>query len=399
MTIPVDILAAAVHAAVLTVTHLMLIGGLVYESRWQKRVSLQVRSRTPVADGGDGREPLVSLVIPARNEQERLGNLLESLKRQNYADIEYIFIDDRSTDATGALLEAFARENAGARIITLAENPGPNHKQYALSKGIACAKGDFILFTDADCTLPDNWARGMRELMSDENCGIIIAPVFKKSDGGTFLARYQCIDHAVRCVYMVGTTGFGAGFCGFGNNMMLRRSALDEAGGYDSVPYSLTEDASLIAHIRTKTRYTIQAACRRDLFVVTESEHSWKAFLNQILRWSNGALFSRDFRTRLSYRYLMLSILAGLLLAPFCTRRLAFMLVSGAALLVMLLMGLCARILFGKTLPKSPLAYLGEIIAMPLVFALITIQGFAGIIPVWKDNRTFPKITIWGKKP
>ncbi|MDR0538978.1 MAG: glycosyltransferase [Spirochaetaceae bacterium] len=379
-----------IHSVLILSTHIVLLGGLVKEFKLKKPA---VSSDSGHAVGGVDTFPLVSVVIPARNEEGRIANLLESLERQSYPNVEYIFINDRSTDSTLALLESFMGKiqarGQRALIINLTGNPGPNHKQFALAKGIAEAQGEFLLFTDADCTVSTEWIVCMMRLMTaNERCGIIIAPVFKKSIGNTFLSRYQCLDHAVRCVYLVGTTGFGAGFCGFGNNLMLRKAALDEAGGYAMVPWSLTEDAALISHIRAKTCYTVEAAPLPHLFVFTESETSWQALTNQTLRWNNGALFSRDFRTRFSYAYLMWTVFTGLLALPAgLFWKPPLLLASAGPLVVILLMNLCALLLFGKNIPKSRFAYIPEIVFMPFMFSYLTLMGAFGIIPIWKDNK------------
>jgi cellulose synthase/poly-beta-1,6-N-acetylglucosamine synthase-like glycosyltransferase len=324
-----------------------------------------------------------------------LHGLLESLAQQTYPNVEYVFINDRSEDATLSMLEEFAakmREERGQTtvILNLTENPGPNRKQYALIEGIERTGGDFLLFTDADCVVPPAWVENMTRLMLDDSRrGVIIAPVFKKSIDSSFLSTYQCLDHAVRCVYLVGTTGFGAGFCGFGNNMALRKAALDEAGGYRSVPWSLTEDAALISHIRAKTHYTVEAAPLPGLFVLTESEPSWKALTNQTLRWNNGALWSRDIRTRFSYNYLMYTVLIGLLAVPVgLLWKPAFLFAAAGSVSVIVLMNICALVLFGKALPRNRFAYIPEILVMPFYFSYLTIMGAFGIIPVWKGNKT-----------
>ena len=143
----------------------------------------------------------VSIVIPIHNESSRMQGLLRSLLVQTYS-AQIIFVDDRSTDESPAMLAQFAREAAqqgiDCRIITLTENTGANCKQFALSKGIAEADGDYLLFTDGDCEVPPDWVCAMVSRMSDERTGVVIGPVFKKKQGKGFLFLYQCYDHAVR---------------------------------------------------------------------------------------------------------------------------------------------------------------------------------------------------------
>jgi glycosyltransferase involved in cell wall biosynthesis len=98
--------------------------------------------------------PQVSVVIPARNEERRIGEALQSVLRQDYPNAEFIVIDDRSTDRTGTILAEMARGDARLRIITIAELPsGWLGKNYALYRGAEAANGDLILFADADVVM------------------------------------------------------------------------------------------------------------------------------------------------------------------------------------------------------------------------------------------------------
>jgi cellulose synthase/poly-beta-1,6-N-acetylglucosamine synthase-like glycosyltransferase len=124
--------------------------------------------------------PSVSVIVPIRNEAHCLAGLLESLEAQDYPKAEYIFIDDRSVDESTTMLSAFQHDSSlkNIKVITLAENPGPNHKQYALSRGINVANGDFFLFTDAVCVVPRGWVSAMLVHIREERVGAVIAPVF-----------------------------------------------------------------------------------------------------------------------------------------------------------------------------------------------------------------------------
>jgi cellulose synthase/poly-beta-1,6-N-acetylglucosamine synthase-like glycosyltransferase len=115
-----------------------------------------LRDRRICARSGTGPGSVkVSVIIPIHNEARRMGGLLKSLLEQDFQAAEIIFVDDRSSDESPAMLAQFVRDAAGrgmgnCRVITLKENPGPNRKQYALARGIAGATGEYFLFTDGD---------------------------------------------------------------------------------------------------------------------------------------------------------------------------------------------------------------------------------------------------------
>jgi glycosyltransferase involved in cell wall biosynthesis len=88
-------------------------------------------------------EPTVSLIIPAFNEAERIGAVLEVAKRSRIL-AEIIVVDDGSTDKTGEVAESF-----NVRVIRLPRNSG---KGTAMAQGLKEAMGEIILFLDADLT-------------------------------------------------------------------------------------------------------------------------------------------------------------------------------------------------------------------------------------------------------
>ena len=95
--------------------------------------------------------PLVSVLIPARNEEKNIKNILIDIQRQNYQNIEVLVFNDDSTDRTGEILENIAKHETRLQIIQSNDLP-----ENWLGKNLAChvlakkAKGDYLLFLDAD---------------------------------------------------------------------------------------------------------------------------------------------------------------------------------------------------------------------------------------------------------
>jgi cellulose synthase/poly-beta-1,6-N-acetylglucosamine synthase-like glycosyltransferase len=338
----------------------------------------------------NGELPTVSVVIPVHNETRRISGLLESLEEQDYPNAEYIFVDDRSEDESAAVIASFIEKrgrNISAKIVSLKENPGPNYKQYALARGIEAAKGEFLLFTDADCILPRLWIRGMVKRLEDKTIGVAIGPVMKQLGGEGFFHLYQCYDHVVRYNYLAGSIGLGAAGGGFGNNLIIRKACLDAVGGYENIPPSPTEDAALISKIRSCTDYKIRAAIGNDVHVMTQGENSWRSFISQTLRWNNGGLFSPDIRTRLNYNFLMITISMGVLAFPLLPFIPSIWPLPAGPLTVMLLNTIAGLGLFGVSLPKRKFGYVLTLLFTPVYFTLMTLLGFLGIKPKWKGKQ------------
>src|SRR6185436_11647222 len=99
----------------------------------------------------EGAAPLVSLVVAARDEERNVESAARSLLAQTYPALEIIAVDDRSTDRTGAILDGLAAVQPRLRVVHVTELPtGWLGKNHALSFGAAAARGDWLLFADAD---------------------------------------------------------------------------------------------------------------------------------------------------------------------------------------------------------------------------------------------------------
>lgn len=111
----------------------------------------------------------VSVVIPAKNEEETIGSVLSDINQviaqmPNY-DVEVICVDDRSTDATANIARSF-----GARVV---ENPGPSGKGFALRTGFAAAQGEILVMLDADYSHRAEELPRMLEALT-ESVGLVI---------------------------------------------------------------------------------------------------------------------------------------------------------------------------------------------------------------------------------
>ena len=122
--------------------------------------------------------PLVSVVIPARNEKRHLEMALQSMLSQKYPQFEVIVIDDRSTDATGEILDRMAVHNSLLKVFHIQELPqGWLGKNYALSYGASKARGELLLFTDADVIMePTTLSRAVNYLIQERFDHLTLSP-------------------------------------------------------------------------------------------------------------------------------------------------------------------------------------------------------------------------------
>ncbi|MBK9772960.1 MAG: glycosyltransferase [Candidatus Obscuribacter sp.] len=104
--------------------------------------------------------PFVSVIVPARNEEGKIGRCIESLLKQNYPNFELIVIDDRSTDSTGDIIASYAAKDSRVKFVKGKDAPsGWIGKCNALAHAVGYASGEWFIFTDADtCHRPNSIA-------------------------------------------------------------------------------------------------------------------------------------------------------------------------------------------------------------------------------------------------
>lgn len=115
------------------------------------------RRRPAVEEAAPLQGPLLSVVIPARNESVNIDQVLESLQRSCYRDLEIVVVDDRSTDDTAERVARRAATDPRLRLVPGQPlPPGWFGKPWALTQGATAARGEILCFVDADTTLhPD----------------------------------------------------------------------------------------------------------------------------------------------------------------------------------------------------------------------------------------------------
>jgi len=358
-------------------THFALCMGIIRSRRKEKKWN-QVKRDLP---------RLVSVIVPARNEEKNLAALFSSLSRQTVSYFEVILVNDRSDDTTLEMMNDFKkRSGIPVEVISLKENPqSGNPKQHALLKGIEAAQGDLFLFTDADCEVPLSWIESMCRPFGDADVGVAFGAVHTKHESG-FLYQYQTFDHVFRFFYNVGSAGIGSATGVYGNNMAIRASLIREIGGYSALDYSVTEDNALLSLIREKSSYRIAALSMPEVRVVAKPQDSWKALTAQELRWSTGAFFSPDAATRFGYSLVKLYLAGGfiaLFFAPFFPLSLFVTLstiVSMASIAVTggIMLRMSSSYWFG---------FLPDIIWSMVYYLFVDLLAFLKVPINWKGNR------------
>ena len=182
--------------------------------------------------------PNVSVIIPARNEENNLPLLLMDLGAQTLPLYEIICVDDASEDATGKIAASF-----GAKLISLNTKPeGWMGKSWACQKGADAATGELLLFLDADVRLGREGVRKLMRAYSEESCTISVQPYHRTEKLFEQLSMmFNLVQIAANGAALPRPLNVGL----YGPVILITQPDYKKIGGHESVRKSIVEDMAL----------------------------------------------------------------------------------------------------------------------------------------------------------
>jgi chlorobactene glucosyltransferase len=220
---------------------------------------------TQPRDGSDGVKaaaplPTVSIVVPARNEERTIDRTVRGLLAQTYLPLEVIVVDDGSTDGTAGILAALAAENPKLIVVT-GEEPPPGWlgKPWALHEGSRRARGELLLFVDADIQyMPAAVATVVARLEKRDVAMLSLLPRFEMHGfwENVGLTQLAMAAFTIIPVWLGNFTTFVGLGIGGGPGNLVRRSAFEEMGGYETLKNAVVDDVGMARQIRAHGRRT-----------------------------------------------------------------------------------------------------------------------------------------------
>lgn len=229
----------------------------------------------------------VSVIIPARNEEQNIGALLKALERQTYPSLllEIIVVDDHSTDNTASIVKNFAN----VKLIQLQDDNLNSYKKKAIEKGIAAATRELIITTDADCIPPAKWIETLVAFKEKNNSVFIAAPVSINCTS-SLLQLFQSMDFMV----LQGITGAVVSkqqltMCN-GANLAYTKKAFEQVNGFAGIDHIASGDDMLLMYkIANAFPGRVHYLKSPEAIVSTQPALTWKAFFQQRIRWASKA--------------------------------------------------------------------------------------------------------------
>jgi chlorobactene glucosyltransferase len=229
-----------------------------------------MRSHTAAPECAGG--PMVSVLVPMRNEEGNIMNCIGSLLNQDYGNYEILVIDDNSTDGTLAVLRRMARENRRLRIFSGAPLPEDWYgKPFALQQLAAEARGEIIIFTDADTVHQSTSISWTVTNMNNSGSDFI---------SGYIGQKFGSLGELVTVPLMYFLTGFliplfmnrhvehGFFSSAVGQYIAIKRTVFEQIGGFQAIRKKTSEDMYLARYVKKRGYKTMfldlgdQVRCR-----------------------------------------------------------------------------------------------------------------------------------------
>ncbi len=204
--------------------------------------------------------PLISIVIPVRNEENNISRLLDSLIAQDYRNIEILIINDQSTDRTEEIIRKY--EAKDSRITIYATDAKlslhKNGKINALLQLIPHAKGEYIIATDADTVHAANCISNAYSLMTRNKLDIIsgLPQEICSSYFGSVCMSAMMLTYVLIPQWFIYRFPIPAASFAIGQFIMMRKDAYDETGGYEKIKGSICDDIGIVRlFVQQKKKY------------------------------------------------------------------------------------------------------------------------------------------------
>jgi len=274
----------------------------------------------------------ISVIVPFRDEQDNLPTLIDCFKSQGYPVdlIQFIFVNDHSSDQSDRLIDEYARLNPVAKLLRLSSTYG---KKQAITLGVENALGEIIVTTDADCSMSSTWLEKINEAFQKPDCNMIVGAV-RIDPAQSFFSKLQAMEFASLIGSGVATLTYGFPTMCNGANLAFRKSAFIAVSGYEgNLEIPSGDDEFLMRKIHHKFSKSIHFLRGSDSVVYTKPQSTLQSFLHQRVRWAGKWRHNQSISTKLLAAFVFMFhvsviLFAALFLAGWVPLRTFFLLMG-----------------------------------------------------------------------
>jgi cellulose synthase/poly-beta-1,6-N-acetylglucosamine synthase-like glycosyltransferase len=239
-----------------------------------------------------------SIIVPFRNEADNLPMLLESFSKLNYPSdlFEVILVDDDSD-------LRFKMNDFEFKILLIDNIRVSNSpKKDAITTAMHIVKTDWVITTDADCVVSENWLLALNNYIQSHQFSMIAGAV-TYDFGSSFLHQFQQLDLASLQGATIGSFGIKKGFMCNGANFAYTKSFFQLLKGFDgNTTIASGDDVFLLQKAIAKYPEKVAYLKSKNFIVTTKPLNDWKSLFYQRVRWaSKTTSYQSDFGKRLGF--------------------------------------------------------------------------------------------------
>lgn len=229
-------------------------------------------------------KPLVSVMIPAHNEEKVIEYTVNNVLALDYPAFEIILIDDRSSDNTLQVIKSLAEKYDCVKYLHRENDAFPG-KSAVLNDALPLAKGDAILVFDADATVEPDFLKKLIPNLAPKDVGAVQARKIIREADTNILTRCQNNEYTLDTYLQIGRDAVKGAVELRGNGELIKREALEDIGGWNN--YTITDDLDMSTRLHIKgwdVRYCLDAV------VYEEGVKYLIPLFRQRRRWLEGTI-------------------------------------------------------------------------------------------------------------
>jgi len=232
-----------------------------------------------------------TIIIAFRNEAKNLPTLIKSLKTLNYSKSHYeiIFVNDNSEDNSVEIVkEEMVKAELKIQLINrevLTNSP----KKDAIVSAINQANNDWIITTDADCSVPEFWLDSFDSFIQNSTCQLIAGPV-SYDYKNNFLHQFQALDFMSLMGSTIGSFGLKSPYMANGANLAYKISFFKELNGFSGNSHIASgDDVFLLQKAIKANKGVVRFLKTKKALVTTKPLDSLNQLISQRIRWASKA--------------------------------------------------------------------------------------------------------------
>ena len=231
-----------------------------------------------------------TVIVPFRNEEKNLPDLLKSFEQLDYPreQVEFIFIDDFSTDDSARVVNRWRLDNPTIHTTMIdSVRMSASPKKDAIQRAIPIALHNWIVTTDADCKVPTGWLSVYDSFIRERKVRMCCGPV-------RYQTRFNICDYFQQADMMalqgvtIASFGLGRAFMCNAANFAFEKSFFQEIGGFNGVDgVASGDDVFLLQKAVAKNPDAVSYLKSREAIVTAKPANSWIDLFHQRVRWAS----------------------------------------------------------------------------------------------------------------